>query len=134
MKYTYTAVFTPEENGLFSVNFPDLQGCYTSGDDMTDAVYMAQDVLCLTLYDMEQDKMPIPAASKPQDIKITGEQFTSVVAVDTETYRRFYENKSVKKTLTLPMWLNERAERANINFSGILQEALKAHLHIQEVP
>ena len=132
MKYTYTAVFTPEENGLFSVNFPDLESCYTSGDDMADAVNMAQDVLCLTLYDLEQDKKPIPQASKPQDIVITGEQFISVIAVDTETYRRFYENKSVKKTLTIPMWLNERAERANINFSGILQDALKVHLHIQE--
>ena len=132
MKYTYTAVFTPEENGLYSVTFPDLQGCCTTGDDMADAVYMAQDVLCLTLYDMEQDKKTIPRASRPSDIVTMGNQFTSVVAVDTETYRRYYENKSIKKTLTIPMWLNERAERANINFSGILQEALKAHLHIQE--
>jgi len=132
MKYTYTAVFTPEENGLYSVNFPDLQGCYTSGDDMADAVYMAQDVLCLTLYDMEQDQKPIPKASKPGDLKITGNQFTSVVAVDTDTYRRYYENKSIKKTLTIPMWLNERAERENINFSGVLQEALKLRLHVQE--
>ena len=131
MKYAYTAVFTPEENG-YNVDFPDIPGCYTSGDDIADAISMAQDALCLTLYDMEQDKKAIPAASNPRDIKITGEQFTSVIAVDTETYRRFYENKSVKKTLTLPMWLNERAERANINFSGILQEALKEHLHIQE--
>ena len=132
MKHTYTAVFTPETNGLYSVIFPDLPGCYTSGEDMADAVYMAQDVLCLTLYDMEQDKKPIPTASRPKDIKTIGEQFTSVVAVDTETYRRIYENKSVKKTLTIPMWLNERAERANINFSGILQDALKSHLHIEE--
>ena len=132
MKYTYTAVFTPEENGLFSVNFPDLQGCYTSGDDMSDAVYMAHDVLNLTLFDLEQDKKPIPNASKPQDIMITGDQFTSVVAVDTDTYRRFYENKSVKKTLTIPMWLNERAEQANVNFSGVLQSALKELLHVQE--
>ena len=132
MKYVYTAVFTPEENGLFSVNFPDIQGCYTSGDDMSDAVYMAQDVLCLTLYDLEQDKKPIPKASKPQDIRITAEQFTSVIAVETETYRRFYENKSVKKTLTIPMWLNERAEQANVNFSGVLQSALKEMLHIQK--
>ena len=95
MKYTYTAVITPEENGMFSVNFPDLQGCCTSGDNISDAVYMAQDVLCLTLYDLEQDKKPIPRATKPSDIKTTGEQFTSVVAVDTETYRRFYENKSI---------------------------------------
>ena len=132
MKYTYVAVFTPEESGLIGVNFPDLKGCRTSGDDLADAVYMAQDVLNLTLYDLEQDNVPIPKASRPQDIRIDGEQFTSVIAVDTETYRRFYENKSVNKTLTIPMWLNERAERANINFSGILQEALKTHLHIQE--
>lgn len=132
MKYAYIAVLTPEENGLFSVDFPDLQGCYTSGDDMADAIYMAQDALCLTLYDLEQDKKPIPKASKPQELTITGEQFTSAVAVDTETYRRFYQNKSIKKTLTIPMWLNERAEQANVNFSGVLQDALKTHLHIQE--
>jgi len=130
MKYTYTAVFTQEDDG-YSVNFPDLQGCYTSGDDMSDAVYMAQDILNLTLYDLEQDSKPIPKASKPQDIKTTGNQFTSVIAVDTDTYRRFYENKSVKKTLTIPMWLNERAEQANVNFSGVLQSALKEILQVQ---
>jgi len=132
MKYVYVAVFTPEENGLYSVNFPDLQGCYTSGVNMTDAVYMAQDVLNLTLYDLEQDKKSIPKPSKPQDIEVTGEQFISVIAVDTEIYRRFYENKSVKKTLTIPMWLNERAEQANVNFSQTLQKALKSELHIQD--
>jgi len=132
MKYTYTAIFTLEENGLYSVTFPDLQGCYTSGNDMADAIYMAQDVLCLSLYDMEQDKKTIPLASKPQEIKVSENQFTSVIAVDTKTYRRYYENKAVKKTLTIPMWLNERAERADINFSGVLQEALKSHLQIQE--
>ena len=99
---------------------------------MPDAVNMAQDALCLWLYDMEQDRKAIPAASSPRDVKTADDEFTSIIAVDTETYRRFYENKSVKKTLTIPMWLNERAERDNINFSGLLQEALKTHLHIQE--
>ncbi|MCL2171788.1 MAG: type II toxin-antitoxin system HicB family antitoxin [Defluviitaleaceae bacterium] len=98
MQYAYTAIFTPEENGLYSVNFPDLPGCYTSGDNIPDAVKMAQDVLCLTLYDMEQDKKQIPAPSKPRDIQTSGEQFISVVAVNTENYRRFYENKSVLQT------------------------------------
>jgi len=132
MKYTYTAVFTPEANGQYSVNFPDLQGCYTSGDDMSDAIYMAQDVLNLTLYDLEQDNKPIPKASNPQEIKSVGEQFTSVIAVDTDNYRRFYENKSIKKTLTIPMWLNERAEQANVNFSGVLQSALKNLLNVEK--
>ncbi|MDR2599766.1 MAG: type II toxin-antitoxin system HicB family antitoxin [Oscillospiraceae bacterium] len=130
MKYTYTAVFTPEKNGMYSVDFPDLQGCYTSGDNISDAVYMAQDVLNLTLYDLENDKKSIPKATKPQDIKISDEQFTSVIAVDTDVYRRFYENKSVKKTLTIPSWLNERAELENINFSATLQAALKKELHL----
>jgi predicted RNase H-like HicB family nuclease len=131
MKHTYTAVFTPEKNGLISVSFPDLQGCYTSGDDIADAIFMAQDVLCLTLYDLEQDNSPIPKASNQHDIEVLANQFTSIIAVDTDVYHRFYENKSIKKTLTIPMWLNERAERENINFSGVLQEALKARLHIQ---
>jgi len=130
MKYAYTAIFTQEEDGLISVDFPDFQGCSTTGDDMSDAIFMAQDVLCLTLYDMEQDKVPMPKASKPHELKINKNQFTSVIAVDTEKYRRFYENKSVKKTLTIPMWLNERAESANINFSATLQKALKEELHL----
>jgi predicted RNase H-like HicB family nuclease len=79
MKYAYAAIVTPEENGLYSVNFPDIPGCYTSGDNMPDAIYMAQDVLNLTLYDFEEDKKHIPKASRPQDINITGEQFTSII-------------------------------------------------------
>ena len=132
MKHAYTAVFTPDENGIYSVDFPDLQGCYTTGDDVPDAIEMAQDALCLKLYWLEKDNKPIPKASKPQDISTTADQFTSVIAVDTDTYRRFYENKSVKKTLTIPMWLNERAERENVNFSGVLQSALKDLLHVHE--
>jgi predicted RNase H-like HicB family nuclease len=130
MKYAFTAIFSPEENGAFSVCFPDLPGCYTSGNDMPDAVYMAQDALCLWLYDMEQDEKRIPQASSPRDIKTKADEFISIIAVDTQAYRRFYENKSIKKTLTIPVWLNEQAERANVNFSQTLQKALKTELHI----
>jgi len=134
MKYAYTAVLTPEEDGAFSVRFPDLPGCYTSGDNMSDAIHMAQDALCLWLYDLEQDKSAIPPASLPGNINIENDEFVSVVAVDTETYRRYYENKSIKKTLTIPAWLNEQAERANINFSQTLQKAILTELHISEKP
>lgn len=130
MKYAFTGVFNPEENGAFSVYFPDLKGCNTCGDNMPDAINMAGDALCLWLYDMEQNNADIPKATPPKKIKTDGEEFTTVIAVDTETYRRFYENKSVKKTLTIPMWLNEEAERANVNFSQILQKALKDQLNL----
>jgi len=98
---------------------------------MADALDMAEDVLCLMLYDMEKSGKAIPAPSDSKKIKVDKNSVVSLVRCDTEAYKRFYENKSVKKTLTVPMWLNERAEHANINFSGVLQEALKTQLHIQ---
>ena len=131
-KYVYPAIFTSESNGGYSVLFPDIESCYTCGNDMADALEMASDVLCLMLYDMEKGGKEIPAPSYSKNIETEGNSIVSLVGCDTEFYRRFYENKSVKKTLTIPMWLNERAERENINFSSILQEALKARLNIQE--
>ena len=131
-KYVYPAIFTRENDGGYSVLFPDIESCYTCGDDMADALEMAEDVLCLMLYDMEKAGKAIPEPSDCKTIKADGDSIVSLVRCDTETYRRFYENKSIKKTLTIPVWLNELAEHANINFSGILQDALKEHLHIQE--
>ncbi len=131
-KYVYPAIFTHENDGGYSVMFPDIESCYTCGDDMPDALDMAEDVLCLMLYDMEKDGREIPAPSNSKAIPTDDRSVVSLVGCDTDFYRRFYENKSVKKTLTIPMWLNERAERANINFSGVLQEALKTQLHLTD--
>ena len=131
-KYVYPAIFTQEYDGKYSVLFPDIENCFTGGDDMADALEMAEDVLCLTLYDMERDGRAIPAPSECKTVETDEVSVVSLIRCDTEFYRRYYENKSVKKTLSIPMWLNERAERANINFSGILQQALKEHLRIQE--
>ncbi len=131
-KYVYPAIFTREDDGGYSVMFPDIESCYTCGDDMPDALDMAEDVLCLMLYDMEKDGREIPAPSNSKAIPTDDRSVVSLVGCDTDFYRRFYENKSVKKTLTIPMWLNERAERANINFSGVLQEALKTQLHLTD--
>ena len=131
-KHVFPAIFSKEDDGKFSVLFPDLESCYTGGDDMADALEMAEDVLCLTLYDMEKEGKAIPMPSDCKTVETDMSSIVSLVRCDTDFYRRFYENKSVKKTLSIPMWLNERAERANINFSGVLQEALKARLHIQE--
>jgi predicted RNase H-like HicB family nuclease len=130
-KYVYPAIFTKENDGKYSVLFPDLEGCITGGDNMADALEMAEDALCLMLYDMEMDEKNIPLPSDGKTIKVKSNDIVSLVRCDTEAYHRYYENKSVKKTLSIPAWLNKQAERANINFSGVLQEALKAHLHIR---
>ncbi|MBR1633479.1 MAG: type II toxin-antitoxin system HicB family antitoxin [Lachnospiraceae bacterium] len=126
-KYVYPAIFTPEEKG-FSVNFPDLQGCYTCGDDLADAIYMAEDVLAFTLYDYEKNKLPIPAASSTLPLKT--DEFMNMILCDTQKYHKRNNAKSVKKTLTIPEWLNESATAADINFSQVLQEALMQKLGI----
>ena len=122
MRYVYPAVFTPEENGQFTVNFPDLESCYTCGDDLGDALYMAEDVLAMTLVSYENNSTPIPTPSKK--LSLEDGEFQNFIACDTDSYRKQNMNRAIKKTLTIPAWLNERALAQGINFSQVLQEAL----------
>lgn len=128
-KYAFPAVFTPEEGGI-SVHFPDVEGCFTSGETIDEALYMAADALALMLYDREEEGLPIPTPSPIDAIIPSGSAFTSYIRCDTVEYRRLFHSKAVKKTLTLPAWLNTLAEREGINFSAILQTALKEQLHL----
>ena len=91
---------------------------------------MAADVLCLTLYGMEEDGITPPAPSGVRSIPVAENELATLVRCDTIEYRRFYDNKAVKKTLTIPSWLNTMAERQGVNFSLTLQNALKTELHI----
>lgn len=125
-KYVYPAVFTKEDNGQYSVVFKDLEGCYTCGDTLEEAIYMAEDVLAFTLYNYEKNDKPIPAAS--ENYKLGSNDFINYIRCDTEEYHRMNNNKAIKKTLSIPEWLNEKATAAGINFSQVLQEALKDKL------
>lgn len=128
-KYAYPAIFTKEETG-YSVSFPDIDGCFTCGDTLPDAMKMAEDALCLMLYDHEEDGELIPPASDIKAVQAETKEIVSLVCCDTIEYRKLYDNKAVKKTLTIPNWLNTIAERSGVNFSVVLQEALKAKLDI----
>ena len=132
MKHVFPAVFSPEPEGGFSVYFPDIRQGATQGDSIAECIEMAEDFLCLALYRMEEEQREIPKASNPNQIKAEPNAIITLISVDTETYRRFYENKLVKKTLNIPSWLNTRAEAANINFSQTLQKALKEELNIAQ--
>lgn len=129
-KYAYPAVFTPAEEGGYTVNFPDLEGCFTEGDDMAETLYMAEDVLALILYGYETDGRRIPVPSSPSSIKLEPGEFVNFVACDTLAYRKMYNSKAVKKTLTIPEWLNESATAMGLNFSQVLQEALMSKLNL----
>ena len=129
-RYSYPAVFTPEENGAYSVNFPDLEGCYTCGDNLADAIMMAEDALAFTLYGYEKGGKEIPKQSAPAYIALEEGEFVNFIACDTLYYRKKHCNTAVKKTLTIPEWLNEEAIAIGVNFSQVLQEALMSKLNL----
>ena len=130
-KYVYPAIFTKEENGLYSVDFPDIKGCVTCGDDLADALYMAQDVLAFTLYDYERDNKKVPVPSDTDSIEVPSGSFVNCVLCDTLEYQKRNNNKAVKKTLSIPEWLNELAINSGVNFSQVLQDALKSQLNVE---
>lgn len=126
-KYVYPAIFEPED-GMYNISFPDIPDCYTCGDDLTDAVHMAEDALSGYLARAEEMKREIPRASSASDIQANNGCIISLVLADTEEFRRRTSTKAVKKTLTIPAWMNEAAEAQSINFSAVLQEALRQKL------
>ena len=121
-KYAYPAVFEKEANGYF-VDFPDIHPCYTEGKTLKEAVIMANDVLKSRLEVALERKEELPV---PSDIdSLRGDKIMLIVA-DVEDMKT--QTQYVKKTLSIPYWLNEAAENAHLNFSRILQEALKERL------
>lgn len=129
-KYVYPAIFTPEEKGMFSIRFPDIEGCFTCGDTLEDGIDMAKDALSLMLTHLEDTGRNAPAASAINSLAIEDGEFTTYVSCDTAAYRRLIDSSAVKKTLSIPSWLNESATAAGINFSQVLQDALKQQLNI----
>lgn len=127
--YLYGAIFSKEDIG-YSVSFPDLEGCFTEGDSLEEAINMAKDALGGYLYITELDNEEIPKATNLEDIKLNKGEFTVPIEVYMPTVRNELNNKSTKKTVTLPAWLNERAMKENINFSQVLQVGLKNILGI----
>lgn len=130
MKYTYPAIFETGEEGEIEVSFPDIKGCFTYGDDMADALEMAKDCLEMMLVHYEDEKLPISSASDIRSFKTDG--IVSLVLADTDEWRRQFDNRAVKKNCTIPAWLNSKAEKAGVNFSQVLQDALKSLLGVSE--
>ncbi len=137
----YPACFFKEKTG-YSVIFPDLNWLSTCGDTFEEAMTMAVDCLAGYLHTCQIDGDSIPSPSKLSDINLDAvakeldlqtpdcDSFVNMVSVDVSLYAKAHFEKSVKKTLTIPAWLNTAALEQNINFSQVLQDGLKAQLHL----
>lgn len=128
-KYVYPAIFSYDEDGI-SIEFPDLPGCFSCADTDEEALYMAEDVLGLWMVELEEDNEEIPAPTNLKDIEVEDNQKTALISVWMPTVRKAINNKSIKKTLTIPQWLDIMAREKDINFSYILQEGLKKELNL----
>lgn len=128
MKKAYPIILTPDSDG-YVVYIPDFNA-NTQGNDLAEAIEMARDAIGIMGIDMEDDKKPLPEPSSTANFKVKENELVSLVDVDFSEYRRKNEMKVVKKNCTLPSWLCYEAEKANINFSQVLQAALKKELNI----
>lgn len=131
----YPACFYKEKEGGYSVIFPVL-GIATCGNDLNEAMNMAIDCLAGYIYDLQINKEPVPAPPALESIDVNAEYdeyesaFVNMVAVDVDEYAKKHFERSVKKTLTIPSWLNDLAIENGVNFSQVLQNALKNQLHV----
>ena len=128
--YIYPAIFEYNEDGI-SISFPDIPGCFSCANTDEEALYMAKDALGLHICNMEDDGDIIPIPTELKDIKIKNNQKAILVEVNMPLFRESVQNTAVKKTLTIPKWINDLAERNHVNFSQVLQTALKQYLGVK---
>ena len=128
--YRYIAVFAYYEDGI-SVTFPDLPGCVSHGENEEEAIKCAKEALALHMWGMEQDGDPIPDPSGLRSIEMKNGEMAMLVEVFMPPFREKQNSRFVKKTLSIPYWLNAEAENKGVNFSKVLQRALMDQLGVQ---
>ena len=133
MKAVYPVLFTKVESSIL-VEVPDLN-ITTEGKDMNDAIEMARDAIELVCVSMEDSNEEIQKPSDSLDVEkgeFSNEGVTvlSYVDIDSDEYRRKIDTKVVRKNVSLPSWLNYEADKAGINVSRVLQDALMEKLGV----
>lgn len=125
MVMVYPAIFHNEDSGYW-VEFPDLPGCFSDGENVAQAITGASAALGAYLCSMMDRNQEIPSASDIRSLETDDSSFASIVSADPAAFQK--RTRAVKKTLTIPEWLNDEAEKRHINFSSVLQQALIAQL------
>ena len=128
MKLVYPACFYPCEGkkGAYTVEIPDLPGCVTEGDTLADAILMATDAASGWVLDELEDGKPAPKASPLGSITPDPGGLVNILVLDMDSYAEKYGEKTIRKNVTIPAWLDTFAEECHINFSQVLREALTA--------
>ena len=129
--YIYPAIFNYADDGI-SIEFPDLPGCLSCSETTAEAFKDAKEALGLHLWGMEKDNESIPEPSDITNISLEKNDVLVMIEVFMPPIRERINNSFVKKTLSIPNWLNSIAEERKVNFSQLLQSALKSYLNVSE--
>ncbi|MBR1568385.1 MAG: type II toxin-antitoxin system HicB family antitoxin [Lachnospiraceae bacterium] len=135
MKLIYPAIFTPfsDGSGGYTVEVPDLPGCVTEGKDIIEAIEMGIDAASGWVLDELEDGKAIPQASDRKDLMAPEGSFINLLILDMNSYQEKYGQKTIRKNITIPAWLNTYGEKKGINFSRVLQDALLKEAQISQI-
>jgi len=128
--YIYPAIIKKLGDKDYNIRFKDFENIITYGESIDEAYDMAEDALKLEIFDLYSDKLEIPIATDITDIEVKSDETLILIKVNMKNILKQYDNKAIKKTLTIPSWLNKLAEEKKVNFSQVLQDALKKILDI----
>ena len=122
-EYVYPAVFHPNADGSYTILYPDLPGCISEGKSMGNALYMAQAALTQWIGYLTDKKQPIPAASNARDVETEAGEFVNLIRADVR------DNRAVRRTVSIPKWMDDKVSEAGLSLSRVLQDALKERLN-----
>lgn len=129
--YVFPAIFDYADDGI-SIEFPDLPGCLPCGHSTEEALKNTREAMGLHLYGMESDKEEIPEPTEIKNIHLEKNQVVVMVEVYMPLRRDAIENAFERTNVTLPKWLKRKGEEEKVNFSLLLQNALKEHLGMKQ--
>lgn len=123
-EYVYPALFHPNEDGTFTITYPDLPGCISEGKSLGNAMHMAQAALTQWIEYLVDKKQNIPQASEAQSIKAENGDFVNLIRADVK------DGRAVKRTVSIPKWMDDKVSEAGLSLSRVLQDALKSKLNV----
>lgn len=123
-EYVYPAIFHENDDGSFTINYPDLPGCISEGKSLGNAMYMAQSALVQWIGYLADKKIPIPEASDIRDIEINPKEFANLIRAEIK------DTRAVRRTVSIPKWMDDEVAEAGLSLSRVLQDALRDRLNV----
>lgn len=122
MEYIYPAIFHANDDGTYTITYPDLPGCISEGKSLGNALFMAEDALTQWIEYLSEKKMQIPGASAMNEIKTDEGQFINLIRAEVK------DNRAVKRTVSIPKWMDDKVTENRLSLSRVLQDALTEKL------